>query len=124
MTMKAIIEILENLLNIWKRDEIITKKAETVCWYSKTGLPLNAKCVISCCCWKVTRGIYEGRDLVVDILLNAILIWRGLVAHQQKWDEMKLIRMTTGVITMESNTGGQTSEERKGVCWGNAQTHC
>ena len=43
-TLKVIREIQENLLCVGKRREMITKKkADTMCWCSKTGLPLNAK---------------------------------------------------------------------------------
>ena len=50
-TMKVVREIQENLLCVGKRKELITKKkrTETLCWCSKTRLPLNAKHIISCC---------------------------------------------------------------------------
>ena len=49
-TMKVIREIQENLLCVGKRKELITKKkAETKCWCSKTGMPLTAKHIVSCC---------------------------------------------------------------------------
>ena len=42
-TMKVFREIQENILCVGKRKEMITKKmAETQCWCSKTGLPINA----------------------------------------------------------------------------------
>ena len=48
-TMKVIREIQENLLCVGKRKELIIKKrAETQCWCRKTGLPLNAKQIVSC----------------------------------------------------------------------------
>ena len=49
-TMKVIREIQENLLCIGRRRELVTKKrTETKCWCSQTGLPLNAKRIVSCC---------------------------------------------------------------------------
>ena len=49
-TMKIIREIQESLLCVGKRKEMITKKkAESKCFCSKSGAPLNAKHIISCC---------------------------------------------------------------------------
>ena len=83
-TMKVIREIQENLLCVGKRKELITKKrAETQCWCSKTGLPLNAKHIVSCC-RKVSSEINARHDIVVNILLNNVLKQRGLITHEQK----------------------------------------
>ena len=88
-TMKVIREIQENILCIGKRKELITKKrAETVSWCSKTGLPLNAKHIISCC-KKVSGEIAARHDIVVNILLNNILVQRGLIDREQKWEDRK-----------------------------------
>ena len=46
-----------------------------MCWFSKAGLPLNAKHIISCC-KKVAGEICARHDIVVNILLNNILIER------------------------------------------------
>ena len=113
-TMKVIRETQENLLCVGKRKEMITKKrAETKCWCSKTGLPLNAKHIISCC-KKVNSEINARHDIIVNILLNNILIKRGLIDHEQKWDDRRMVR--TPHLTrspLGPNTGGPTSGERK-----------
>ena len=83
-TMKVIREIQENLLCVGKRKEFITKKkAETTCWCSKSGAQLNAKHIISCC-RKVSGDINNRHDMVVNILLNNILIQRGVISHEQR----------------------------------------
>ena len=99
-TMKVIREIQENLLCVGKRKELITKKrAETQCWCSKTGLPLNAKHIISCC-RKVSSEINARHDVVVNIILNNILVQRGLIPHEQKWEERKMVRTPFDAITI------------------------
>ena len=99
-TMKIIREIQDNLLCVGKRKELITKKrAEEKCWCSKSGLPLNAKHIVSCC-RKVSGAINSRHDIVVNILLNNILIQRGLIAHEQKWDERKMVRTARDEITV------------------------
>ena len=62
-TMKVIGENQENILCVWKGKEMIIKKgAETRCWCSKTGMPLNAKHIASC-----------YRNVIADI--DALLTW-------------------------------------------------
>ena len=98
--MNIIREIQENLLCVGKMRELITKKrVETMFWYNQTGLALNAKHIISCC-KKVSGGINTRHDIVVNILLNNILIQRGLIAHEQKWEDRKMIRTTRDEITI------------------------
>ena len=83
-TLKVIMEIRENILCVGKRKELITKKkAESKCFCSKTGLPLNAKHII-CCCKKVNAEINARHDIAVNILLNNVIIQRGLITHEQK----------------------------------------
>ena len=99
-TLKAIREIQEDLLCVGKRKELITKKrAETRCWCSKTGLPLNAKHIVSCC-KKVASEINTRHDIVVNILLNNILNQRGLIAHEQMWEDRKAVRTAHDEITV------------------------
>ena len=100
-TMKVILEIQENLLCVGKRKELIAKKkAETKCWCSKTGMPLNAKHIVSCC-RKVSAEINNARhDVIVNILLNNILKQRGLISHEQKWDDGKMVRTAHDEITI------------------------
>ena len=99
-TMKIIREIQENLLCVGKRKEMITKKkTETTCFCSKTGAQLTEKHIISCC-RKVSSEINSRHDRVVNILLNNILNQRGLIAHEQKWEERKMVRTDTDEITI------------------------
>ena len=91
-TMKVIREIQENLRCVGKKKALITKKpAQTTCWCSNAGLALNAKHIISNC-KKVAGEICARHDIVVNILLNNILVQRGLITHEQKWEERKTIR--------------------------------
>ena len=84
-TMKVFGEIQENLLCVGKMKALITKQmTETKCWRSRTGLPLNAKHIVSCC-KNVSGEIQSRHDTVVNILLNNILIKRGLIDREQKW---------------------------------------
>ena len=99
-TLKVIREIQENLLCVGKRRELITKKrTESRCWCSKTGLPLTANHIISCC-KKVSSEINYRHDIVVNILLNNILIQRGLISHEQKWEDRKTVRAVHDEITI------------------------
>ena len=89
--MKVIGEVQDNLLCVGKRREMITRqKTDSKCWCSKTGLPLNAKHIISCC-MKVNGEITASHDIVVNIILNIILKQRGLVSHEQRWEERKTV---------------------------------
>ena len=111
-TMQVIREIQENLLCVGKRKELITKtKAETMCWCSKAGLLFNAKHIVSCC-KKVSSEINTRHDIVVNILLNNILIPRGLISHEQKWEDRKTVRTAKDEITI--GTEHSRSDEWKG----------
>ena len=99
-TLKVIREPQENLLCVGRRKELTTKKkSETKCWCSKAGQQLNAKHIISCC-RKVAGEINTRHDIVVNILLNNILIQRGLAAHEQTWDDRKMVRTPSDEITI------------------------
>ena len=99
-TMKIIREIQENLLCVGRRKELITKKkAETQCWCNKSGMTLNAKHIVSCC-RKVAREINARHDIVVNILLNNILRQRRLIAHEQRWEDRKMVRTPSDEITI------------------------
>ena len=110
-TMKQIREIQEKLIWVGRRKEMITKKkAEVMCRCSKAGLPLNAKHIISCC--KTVSGEITARhDIAVNILLNNIHVRRGLISHEQKWDDRKTVRTRTDEITV--GTEHLRSEEWK-----------
>ena len=83
-----------------KRNELITKKkAETKCWCSRKGTVLHVKHIV-CCCKKENLEIDVHHDIVVNILLNNILVQRGLVAHEQSWVERKMVRTETDQITV------------------------
>ena len=111
-TPKVIREIQENLLCIGKRKELITKKwAQTTCFCSKTGKTLNARHIVSCC-MKVSAEINSLHDSVVNTLLNNILVQRGLITNEQKWEEMKTVRTARDEITV--GTEHPRSDEWKG----------
>ena len=78
---------------------ITKKRAETTCFFSKTGLPLNANHIVSCC-KRVSSEINNRHDIVVNILLINILIQRGLVTHEQKWEDRKMVKTPTDEITI------------------------
>ena len=110
-TMKVLREIQENLLCVGKRKEMITgQKAEKVCFCSKSAQLLNAKHIVSCC-RKVAGEINNRHDIVVNILLNNILIQRGLISREQKWEDCKMVRTPTDEITI--GTEHWRSEEWK-----------
>ena len=94
--MKVISEIQENLLCVGRRKELITK-IEAKCRCSKTGALLNAKHIIGCC-KKVNAEINARHDIIVNILLNNILKQRGLITHEQKWEDRKMVRTTSDEI--------------------------
>ena len=78
---------------------ITKRKTETRCWCSGTGLPLNAKHIISCC-KKVSAEVGARHDIVVNVLLNNILIERGIIVHEQKWEERKTVKTAKDEITV------------------------
>ena len=43
-------------------------------------------------CKRVSAEIQSRHDIVVNILLNNNLIQRGLIAHEQKWEDRKTVR--------------------------------
>ena len=99
-TMKVIREIQENLLCVGKRRELITKKkADTKCFCNRTGLPLNAKHIISWC-RRVSGEINSRHDIVVNTLLNNILLKRWLISHEQRWEDRKMVRTPHDEITI------------------------
>ena len=62
-------------------------------------MQLTAKHIISCC-KKVSAEINSRHDIVVNILLNNILIQRGLVTHEQSWEDRKMVRTPKDEITI------------------------
>ena len=114
-TLKVIREIQENLLCVGKRKELITKKrAETVCWCSKAGLPLNAKHTVSCC-KRVSGEINARHDIVLNILLNNIIIQRGLTTHEQKWEDRKTVKIANDEITVGTEHVRSNEWKEKGL---------
>ena len=113
-TMKIIREIQENLLCVGRRRELITKKkTESKCWCSKTGLPLNARHIVSCC-RKVSAEINTRHDTIVNILLNNIIRQRGLISHEQKWEDRKMVRTPTDEVTIGTEHWRSDEWKRKG----------
>ena len=52
------------------------------------------------CCRKVSAEINARHDLVVNILLNNILVQRGFVSHEQKWEDRKTVRTPNDEIAI------------------------
>ena len=78
----------------------MTKKTtDTKCWCSKSGLTLNAKHIVSNC-RKVSGEINARHDTIVNILLNNILIQRGLITHEQRWEDRKIVKTARDEITI------------------------
>ena len=78
---------------------ITKRKTETRCWCSSTGLPLNSKHIIGCC-KKVSAEVGAQHDVLVNVLLNNILIQRGLTVHEQKWEERKTVKTAKDEFTV------------------------
>ena len=112
-TMKIIREIQENLLCVGKRKEMITKqKTESKCWCSNAGMLLNAKHIVSC--RKVSGEINNRHDIVVNILLNNVLVQRGLITHEQKWEDRKMVKSARDEITIGTEHRVSDKWKRKG----------
>ena len=107
--MEIVIENQDNILCVGKR-ELNTKKSGSTC-FSKSGTQLNAKHIVSCC-KRVSAEINARHDIVVNVLLNNILVQRGLISHEQKWDERKTVRTPNDEITV--GTEHVRSDEWKG----------
>ena len=112
-TLKVIREIQEKLFCVGKRKEQITKKTDSKCRCSKAGLALKAK-HITCWCKKVSGEINARQDIVVNIIFNKILVQRGMVANEQKWDERNLVNAVRDEITV--GTEHRMSDEWRGKC--------
>ena len=91
---------------------MIAKKTESKCWCSKTWLQLNANHIISCC-KKARCEINERRDIVVNILLNNILVRRGLVTHERRLEERKKAKTAHDESPSERNIGGLTNGRKR-----------
>ena len=67
------------------RELITKKKVETECGAAELcSSSLNTKHIVSCC-RKVTAEINVRHDTVVNILLDNIIVWRGLISHELEW---------------------------------------
>ena len=60
---------------------------------------LNAKHTVSCCN-KVSCENDSCHSIVVNVLLNNILVERGLVSHEQRWEDRKTVRTPRVEITV------------------------
>ena len=74
-------------------------------------MPLNARHIVSCC-RKVSAETQSRHDTVVIILLNNILVQRGMISHEQKWEDRKTARSARDEITV--GTEHPRSDEWKG----------
>ena len=71
------------------------------------------------CFRKVSSEINARHDIVVNSLLNNVLKQRGLVTHEQKWEDRKMVRTSTDEITIgtehwrsdEWEKGGESKEQ-------------
>ena len=79
--MIVIREMQENILCVGKMNGLITKKTHSKCLCSRTGLQLNTKQIIICC-KKACAEINARNDTVVNVLLNNILVQRGLTTNE------------------------------------------
>ena len=75
---------------------------------SKTGLPLNAKHIVSVC-RKVSAEIIARHDTVLNILLNNDLKQRGLIDQEQRWEDRKTVRTPRDEIPSRPSTYGPMS---------------
>ena len=92
---------------------VTNKKSETRCWCSDAGLPLNAKHIVSCY-KKVSGEINTRHDIVVNVLLNNILVQRGLIPHEQKWEDRKTVRTPRDEITVGTENVRSDEWKNKG----------
>ena len=92
---------------------MISKKTETVCLCSKIGLALNTKHIV-CCCKKVSGEINTRHDIVLNVLLNNILIQRGLITHEQQWEDGKTVMSTRDEITTGTEHWRSSEWKEKG----------
>ena len=87
-------ETKEKRLCVERMAELIMKKAETTRSRSRTRLPLNSKHIVSC--YKKESGDVNVRhDMVVNIPMNNIIIERGMISNDQKWDDRKMVMTDT-----------------------------
>ena len=76
-------------------------------------MKLAAKHIVSCC-GKVSAEINTRHDTVVNILLNNILMQRGLISHEQKWEDRKMVRSSHDEITIGTEHWVSDEWKRKG----------
>ena len=48
----------------------------------------------------MSSEINARHDVVVNVLLNNILVQRGLIAHEQRWEDRRMVRTTNDEITV------------------------
>ena len=64
------------------------------------------------CCRKVSSGINEWHDTVVNIVLDNILIQRRMTDREQKWEDRKQVRTARDEVS--TGTEHWRSDEWKG----------
>ena len=60
---------------------------------------MKARHIVSCC-KEVSGENNSNHNIVVNILLNNILLQRGLVTHERKWEDKKMVRTPTDEIAI------------------------
>ena len=60
---------------------------------------MNARHIISCC-KRASGEINTRHDNVVKILLDNVLTQIGLIAHEQNWDERKMVMAVRNEFTI------------------------
>ena len=81
-TKKVIREIREILLCREGKGTRHLEKCGDKILVKQNGLPLNAKHIVSCC-KRVSSEIQSRHDIVANVLLNNILVQRGLISNEQ-----------------------------------------
>ena len=60
---------------------------------------------------------------MVDILINNILSQRGLIDHEQKWEDRKMVKTARDEITIGTEHWRSDEWKEKGPsCWGETET--
>ena len=78
---------------------------------------MNAKHIVSCC-KKVSAQIIAPHDIAVDIILNNILVQRGLIDHEQKWEDRKTMKIARDEITIGTEHAKSEEWNDKGRIYG------
>ena len=89
---------------------ITKKRSDMKCRCSKAGHALYDRNIISSCKKSEWRD-FISHGIAVNILLNNILVQRGFVTNEQKWEDRKIVRTAKDEISV--GTEHWRSEEMK-----------